>query len=147
MPVLKNRGNQERGGSQLNVHPLFRGFAIEVKICRLSVSYHLPSVLQDGILLFKCLFVLMRERLCLGEGQRERERIPSKFHAVSTEPTRGLNPPTMKSGFRHLTNWATQGPLQDDILCKDCVGKAVEVLILLAWPWGYKSACIFCTCL
>ena len=37
-----------------------------------------------------------RERAQAGEGQKKRERIPSRFHAVSTEPNMGLNPTNLK---------------------------------------------------
>ena len=48
-------------------------------------------VFKGGIYLFiylLCLFVYF----CEGEGQRERGRIPSRLHAVITEPDTGLDP-------------------------------------------------------
>ena len=33
-----------------------------------------------------------RERVQVGEGQRGRERIPSRLHIVSAEPDAGLDP-------------------------------------------------------
>ena len=49
-------------------------------------------------------------RASVGEGQRERERIPSRLHAVSSEPHTGLNPrnrgimAALKSRVRCLTD-------------------------------------------
>ena len=43
-----------------------------------------------------CLFIYFESKRVseheLGKGQRKRERIPSRLHAVSTEPDVGLNP-------------------------------------------------------
>ena len=43
------------------------------------------------IYFFKCLFILERE------GQKGRERIPGRLHAVTAEPDVGLHPATLRS--------------------------------------------------
>ena len=61
-----------------------------------------------------------RESACVSRVEAEtegRQRIPSRLHAVSTEPDVSSNSQTMRSWpepkprVRRLTNWATQVPL------------------------------------
>ena len=59
-----------------------------------------PICLPNKLSPFIFFYLLVRERererasrrACMGEGQRERERIPSRLHAVGTEPNVGLDP-------------------------------------------------------
>ena len=72
-------------------------------------------------LFFLSLFILRERERIRGGGQREGERgrIPSRLHAVSTEPTQGSISWTMrswpepKSKVRHLTDYRLQVPLQE----------------------------------
>ena len=84
---------------------------------------------------FNVYLFILRERVRKGEGQRERERvkekrggggerqrererqsIQSRLCTDSREPDVGLEPTNRKimtwAKVRHLTNWATQGPLK-----------------------------------
>ena len=97
------------------------------------------------------LFILRnRDRMWVGKGQREgeRERIPGRFHAVSTEPYMGLNLTTHEIMTWAETKsqtpyWATQVSLNlylnlsfvDFFLC--CLGK------LLNHFWNFLKKYLF----
>ena len=61
--------------------------------------------------LFKCLFIFEKESVCgrAGEGQRRRQRTPSRLHADSREPAVGLELRELRDhdlSQSRLTDWA-----------------------------------------
>ena len=83
--------------------------------------YHMDNLEFFQIYFFKFFIKLCiyfeRENTCTRAGEEQREKIPGRLHAVSTEPNTGSNSQTVrswpqpKSRARGSTNWATQAPL------------------------------------
>ena len=49
--------------------------------------------MSQDVAFFLSLFIYFeRESMSRGEAEREKERIPSRLHIVSTEPDAGLDP-------------------------------------------------------
>ena len=77
--------------------------------------------LLQGIIIKMFIYSFEKEREWAGEGQRKGEKGYQAGPIVSIEPDLGLDPtnvrswPELKSRVRHLTDWATQVPLQDII--------------------------------
>ena len=80
----------------------------------ISFTEYLQQGLNMSYFFFLSLFIL-RERDCIRGRGRERERIPRRLWAVSTELDEGLKPIDLKimtwARVGCLTDWATQAPL------------------------------------
>ena len=79
---------------------LFQVYSVVVQQFHVLLSAHQGKCTVNPIhyrdflygLFKKCLFIFKRESVQAGEGQRERQRIPSGLATVSAEPSTGLKP-------------------------------------------------------